>query len=148
MRICEDDMSTFQVYILAADCAFYEGPCESLIVPTLDGQYGILPNHSNMISAIVPGTLTYKLPGQPPAEAAVSAGLVKTEKDEVLVLVDSAERPEDIDENRARRAADEAKEELLQKKSIQEYRSAQANLARAISRLRVKNHYNSGGEKY
>ena len=58
-----------------------------------------------------------------------------------FALLDSAERPEDIDANRAQRAADEAKEELLQKKSIQEYRSAQAQLARAISRLRVKNRY-------
>lgn len=132
-------MNTFQVYILAVDCAFYEGPCESLIVPTLQGQYGILPNHSNMIGAVIPGTLTYKLPEEPEKQAAVSAGLVKVENNEVLVLVDSAERPEDIDENRAKRAADEAKEAILQKKSIQEYRSAQANLARAISRLRVKN---------
>lgn len=134
-------MSTFQVYILATDCAFYEGPCESLIVPTLQGQYGILPSHSNMIGAVIPGTLTYKLPGEPEKQAAVSAGLIKVENNEVLVLVDSVERPEDIDENRAKRAADEAKEAILQKKSIQEYRSAQANLARAISRLRVKNSY-------
>ena len=134
-------MSTFQVYILAADCVFYEGPCESLIVPTLQGQYGILANHSNMIGAVVPGTLIYKLPDEPERQAAVSAGLVKIENNEVLVLVDSAERPEDIDENRAKRAADEAKEAILQKRSIQEYRSAQANLARAISRLRVKSNY-------
>ncbi|MGN0166670.1 MAG: ATP synthase F1 subunit epsilon, partial [Acetatifactor sp.] len=106
-------MNTFQVYILAADCVFYEGPCESLIVPTLQGQYGILPNHSNMIGAVIPGTLIYKLPEEPERQAAVSAGLVKVENNEVLVLVDSAERPEDIDEKRAKRAADEAKEAIL-----------------------------------
>ena len=54
------------------------------------------------------------------------------------------ERPEDIDANRAKRAADAAKEELLQKKSLQEYKSAQANLARALSRLRVKERWNGG----
>lgn len=134
-------MNTFQVYIFAADCVFYEGPCESLVVPTSQGQYGVLANHSNMIAAIIPGMLTYRLPGEENKVAAVSAGLVKVENNEVLILVDSAERPEDIDENRARRAADDAKEALLQKRSIQEYRSAQANLARAINRLRVKNNY-------
>ena len=51
---------------------------------------------------------------------------------------------EDIDANRAKRAADAAKEELLQKKSLQEYKSAQANLARALSRLRVKERWNGG----
>ncbi len=134
-------MKSFQVYILAADRAFYEGPCESIIVPTLQGQYGILPNHSNMISAVVPGIIKYKLPGQPEKFAAVSAGLVKAENNEVLVLAESIESPEEIDENRARRAADEAKEEMLQKRSILEYRSAQAHLARAINRLKVKNTY-------
>lgn len=60
-----------------------------------------------------------------------------------MLLVSTAERPEDIDVNRARRAEDAAKEALLQKKSLQEYKSAQANLARALSRLRVKEHWSS-----
>lgn len=45
---------------------------------------------------------------------------------------------QEIDANRARRAADRAREEMIQKRSIQEYRMAQANLARALNRLRVK----------
>lgn len=134
-------MNQFQVFILAADNVLYEGPCESLIVPTSQGQYGILANHSNMISAVVPGELTYRIPDGEEQFAAVSAGIVKVENNEVLVLVDTAERPEDIDANRAKRAADEAKEAMLQKRSIQEYRSAQANLAREINRLEVKRHY-------
>lgn len=134
-------MSTFQVFILAADRVFYEGPCESIVVPTSRGQYGILAHHSHLISAVIPGTLRYQIPGQPARLASVSGGLVKVEDNEVLVLVDTAERPEEIDENRARRAADEAREELLQRRSIQEYRIAQSNLARAISRLRVKSSY-------
>lgn len=94
-----------------------------------------------MITAVVPGTMSYRIPGGEEQIAAVSAGLVKVENQEVLVLVDAAERPEDIDENRAMRAADIAKEELLQKRSIQEYRSARANLSRAINRLKVKSNY-------
>lgn len=139
-------MSTFQVNILAADRPFYQGECESLKIPTVEGLYGILSYHRNMIAAIVPGTLYYKLPGQEEQMAAVSEGMIKVEDNEVLVLVDSAERPEDIDEIRAKRAADAAKEAILQKKSIQEYRSAQAHLARAINRLKVKNHYHDLGE--
>ena len=131
-------MDQFTVYILAADEPFYEGPCESLSVPTTTGRYGVLAHHTNVIMAIVPGTLHYRCPGQEEQLAAVSAGLMKVENGEVLILVDSAERPEEIDANRAKRAADRAKEELLQKKSIQEYRMAQSNLARALSRLQVK----------
>ncbi len=134
-------MKPFQISILAADRPFYEGPCESLVVPTVTGQYGVLADHSNAIAAIIPGTLYYKVPDQPAKVASVSAGLIKIENNEVLVLVDSAERPEDIDANLAKQAADAAMEEILQKKSILEYRSAQARLAREISRLRVKTRY-------
>lgn len=135
--------SEFQVHILAADSPFYEGPCESLIVPTLQGQYGILAHHENLISAIVPGELFYKIPGEEKKAASVSEGLVIVEDNNVMVLVDSAEHPEEIDANRAKRAADAAKEEMLQKRSIEEYHTAQTKLARAINRLKVYNHYNS-----
>ena len=131
-------MDTFQVHILAADRTFYEGPCLSMTIPTSDGEYGILAHHSNMIAAIQPGILRYQIPGEPPHLAAISPGMIKVEKNDVLVLVDSAERPEEIDAARARREAEEAQEILLQKESRQEYRVAQATLARALNRLRVK----------
>ena len=64
--------------------------------------------------------------------------MVKVERNDVLVLVDSVERPEEIDAARARREADEAREAMLQRKSRQEYQLAQATLARALNRLKVK----------
>ena len=114
-------MDTFQVHILAADKTFYEGPCVSLVVPTTDGERGILA------------------PEQPVQAAAISPGMVKVEDNDVLVLVDSAERPEEIDVARAQREIEEAQEALLQQRSRQEHQLAQATLARALNRLRVKN---------
>ena len=110
-------MDTFQVHILAADRIFYEGPCVSLTIPASDGERGILAHHENMMAAIQPGTLRWQPPEQEAQLAAVSPGMVKVEHNDVLVLVDSAERPEEIDEARARRAADEAREALLQKRA-------------------------------
>ena len=133
-------METFLVHILAADRTLYEGPCESLTIPTSDGEQGILAHHSSMIAAVRPGTLRYRVPGQDVQLAAVSPGMVKVEHNDVLVLVDSAEHPDEIDAARAQREADEAREALLQKKSRQEHQVAQATLARALNRLRVKAH--------
>ena len=116
-------MKSFRVHILAADHTFYDGPCESLIVPAPDGQYGVCAGHANTICAIVPGKLRLRAPDGREQIAAVSSGVVKIEDNDVLVLVDSAERPEDI----------------LQKRSIREYREAHLTLARAIARLHVKN---------
>ena len=133
-------MDTFQVHILAADRIFYEGPCVSLTIPTSDGERGILAHHETMMAAAQPGTLRWQPPEQEVQLAAVSPGMVKVERNDVLVLVDSAERPEEIDEARARREADEAREALLQKKSRQEHQLAQSTLARALNRLRIKSH--------
>ena len=70
-------MNTFNMHIYAADKPFYSGPCESLVVPSLDGTYGIWANHSNIIIAIIPGSLIYRLPGQQDEVVAVSHGLVR-----------------------------------------------------------------------
>jgi len=133
-------MDTFQVHILAADKTLYEGPCVSLTIPASDGERGILAHHSSLLAAIVTGTIRWQPPGEAVQLAAVSPGMMKVEDNDVLVLVDSAERPEEIDEARARRTADEAREAILQKRSRQEHQLAQATLARALNRLRVKNH--------
>ena len=130
-------MSSFTVHILAADKVLYEGECESLVIPTPWGQYGILAHHCKAICAIKAGRLTYRAPGGRDKYAAVSDGLVKIEDNDVLILVDTAERPEDIDINKVKAAADAAKEALLQKRSIREYTEAQATLARALSRMDV-----------
>ena len=131
-------MDTFHVNILAADKRFYEGPCESLLISTSQGQVGILAHHSNIIAAIIPGALKYRIPGGTDQIAAVSRGFIKVEDNGVLILADTIERPEEIDANRAQREIDEAREIILQKKSIQSYKSAQARMARAINRLRIK----------
>ena len=63
---------------------------------------------------------------------------MKVEDNDVLILVDSVLRPEEIDADRAREEAAAAREALMQKKSRQEYRSAQAQLARAVTKLKVR----------
>ena len=133
--------ATFRLRVLASNKPFYEGDCVSLTVPTLDGAWEILAHHSNMIAALVPGVLIGKFPSSPSQTAAVSGGIIKVEDNEVLVLVDTAERPEEIDANRALRAEAQAREAMLQKKSFVEYKEAQATLARALTRLRVRSAY-------
>ena len=105
------------------------------------GQYGILAGHRNAIAAIVPGTMHMRDEEGREHIAAVSEGMVKIESGAVLLLIDSMERPEEIDANRARREAEEAREEILQRKSIQSYYTAQARMARALNRLKVKEQY-------
>lgn len=130
-------MNTFKLTVLAADKPFYNGECTSLVIPTSDGQIGILSNHSNMIAAIVPGTIKIKIDNEEKI-AAISEGIIKVENNDVLILADTIECPEEIDENIAKIAIEQAKEAILQKKSIREYYAAQARMTRAVSRLKAK----------
>ena len=86
-------MNSFNVHILAASHTFYEGKCESLVVPTLHGQYGIMAGHCNTISAVVPGKMEYRIPGEAVKIAAVSSGLVKLKTTKCLCLSTAPSAP-------------------------------------------------------
>ena len=133
---------TFQLHVLKSDGTFYEGPCTSLILPMPDGLYGIMARHLNTIGAVYPGEMTIKTPEGEKITAAVASGLFKIEDNDVLVLVETAERPEEIDANRAARSEAAAREAMLQKKSMREYNEAQMWLARAVSRRRIHGRHN------
>ena len=131
-------MDTFGLKIIASDKVFYEGRCRKLIIPAPDGQKGILPNHENMVIAIVVGTAKVQLAGEDEwRDLAVGTGFAEIVNNRVTLLVDTAERPEDIDIRRAQAQQERAEEQMRQKQSIQEYYHTQASLARAMNRLRV-----------
>ena len=132
-------MTPFNLRVLAPDHSYYEGECEILVVSTTEGEYGVLANHNNTILAIVPGEIRIKTPNGDAMKAAVSYGMMRVENNDVLVLVNTIENPDEIDEARARRAAEKAQEALLHQQSKKDYIQAQAKLSRAMNRLKVKN---------
>lgn len=130
-------MSTFWLKIVASDHIFYNGNCETLVVPAHDGEMGILPHHEAMILAIQEGELRFRVPQETQwREAVVGRGIVQVANNRVTMLVDTAERPEDIDAVRAREALERAEEQMRQKQSLREFRMTQASMARALSRLK------------
>lgn len=132
-------MNTFSLRIYEADDTFLIGEAEMVVVPTPDGEYGVMANHENMVVSIVPGMLKYRMTGQETKYASVASGMMRIEDNDVLILTEAAEHPEEIDMVRARRKEAEAREAMLQKKSIKDYYLAQATLIRSINRMRVKN---------
>lgn len=111
---------------------------EIVILPGLDGEYAFMAKHEEMVVAVRPGELRFKKPDGTWQYAVVGAGVAQTANNRVIILVDSAERPEDIDEIRAKEAKERAEEQLRQKQSVYEYRMSKASLARAVSRLKEK----------
>ncbi|MCR5214693.1 MAG: ATP synthase F1 subunit epsilon [Eubacterium sp.] len=132
-------MNTFKIKILEADNTFYDGEMQSITVPAVDGEYGVLANHQNLVVAIVPGIMRCTYADGSTGSAVLSDGMMRIEDNDVLILVDSAEWPDEIDEARVRAKEAAAREAMLQKKSMREHALAEASLKRAIARMRIKN---------
>ena len=130
-------MDTFGLKIIASDRVFYIGRCRKLILPAPDGKMGILPDHENMVIAISVGDARMEIEEGSWVDIAVGAGFAELVNNRVTILVDTAERPEEIDVRRAEEAKERAEEQLRQKQSLQEYYRTQASLARAMNRLKV-----------
>ena len=128
---------TFYLEITASDRKFYNGECEMMIFPAIDGQQGILPNHESMVTAVKAGELRFKVNGEW-KEAAVGDGFVEIMPEFVVLLADTVEWPDEIDIRRAK----EAKERGCTRAAIcmesqREYYHSKAALSRAMARLKV-----------
>ena len=127
---------TFYLEITASDRKFYNGECEMMIFPAIDGQQGILPNHESMVTAVKAGELRFKVNGEW-KEAAVGDGFGEIMPEFVVLLADTVEWPDEIDIRRAKEAKERAQERLRQKESQREYYHSKAALSRAMARLKV-----------
>ena len=135
-------MSRISLRIIASDHVFYDGSCEILTVPAHDGPVSILAYHEAMMMATQEGEVRFRPAGSTEwQEAVVGIGIVQVVNNRALMVVDSAERPEEIDVRRAQEALERAEEQMRQKQSLQEFKMSQASMARALSRLKGSRHY-------
>ena len=123
-------MEKFILNITASSGEFYQGYCESLTLPTGDGVYGVQAGHNPVLVALHMGIAKFTVDG-----------IAEVTPTFVLLLVDSAERPEDIDRNRAEAARIRAEERLQHKQSMHEYYQSKIALDRAMQRLQTAAKY-------
>lgn len=128
--------SSFRLDIVTPERKFFSEDVEMLVFKSPDGEVGILPGHTPMVCAVGVGPARIKQDGQWRG-AVLTEGFMEILPDRVIVLVDTAEWPEEIDINRARAARERAEERLHQHLSKVEYLRSQSALNRALARLRV-----------
>ena len=133
-------MNSFILNITASSGEFYQGSCESMVLPVKDGVYGVQAGHSPVLVAIHMGMLKFTVDGET-REILVGDGIAEVTPTFVLLLVDSAERPEDIDKNRAEAARIRAEERLQHQQSMHEYYQSKIALDRAMQRLQTAAKY-------
>lgn len=134
-------MNTFDLKIIAINKVFYEGQSKQLILPSIDGSMGILAYHEDAVIAVDIGEIHIEIAGNEWINAITGAGHIQINKNKVVMIVDTVELPEEIDERRALEAKERAEEQMRQDQSIYEYYMSKAYLARAMERLRVKKKY-------
>ena len=96
-------MNKFMLNITASSGEYYQGDCEDLVLPISDGVYGIQAGHSPVLVALEMGIMQFTVNGET-RNVLVGDGIAEVTPAYVVLLVDSAERPEDIDKNRAEAA--------------------------------------------
>ena len=111
---------------------------DSVTVPTLTGEVGILPNHAPLISALKPGVLTYNNKGVT-ERLAIAGGFVEVSLDKVSVLTDSAESSTEINIETVRSAKDAAVKALAaaSNQSLEETSDVRDQMDLADARLQL-----------
>ena len=109
---------------------------EEVQAPGREGYLGILPGHAPLISELKPGEFTYRQ-GREVRGFAVSGGILEVLPEQVTVLAESAETPEDIDVARAQAARERAEKRLRSPDPDTDIQRAIVALERALIRIQV-----------
>lgn len=110
---------------------------DEVTAPGTVGEFGVLPDHTSLLTTLKVGELTYKKDGET-FHVAVNWGYVEVEDNVMTVLVETAEPADQIDVERAKAALSRA-EEALQKLTSEdkEFKIMECALERALIRVQV-----------
>lgn len=108
---------------------------EEVVLPGAEGYLGVLPGHAPLLASLKVGEISYRKDNQT-RFVSVAWGFVEVLPDRVSVLADVAERAEDIDLERAKKARERA-EERLRKSNDTDWDRARAALEKALVRIQI-----------
>jgi F-type H+-transporting ATPase subunit epsilon len=128
---------SFSLEIIARDRLVFQGEVTSVSAPGVQGGFQVLYNHAPLLSALQIGIVRVKNPAGLDTEYATAGGYLEVRNNRVVVLVECAERADEIDLNRARASRDRALERLRSRDADLDILRAELALARAINRLRA-----------
>ena len=134
------ETNAFKLKVISPDRIFYEGEAVFLELNTTEGEIGIYKNHVPMTYIIEPGVLRITENAQNIKEAALHSGFIQILQEEITILAEIVEWPEEIDENRAKEAQVRAERRLEMKEADVNFRRAELALRRALTRQEVKHH--------
>ena len=131
-------MSTLQLEVVTPDKTVVSAEVDMTVCPGVMGEFGVLPHHVSLLSALKTGCLRYTRNGAP-TYVFISVGFADVNNKVLTVLAESAEMAEDIDTARAKAAQERAEKRLAEDGENVDHARAEAALHRAVMRLQIAN---------
>lgn len=122
--------------IITPEKVVYKDEISEVVVPTVNGEIAILPNHINLLTQVNPGELIIKK-GSSNQSLAITGGFLEVNNNKVSILADYAVKAQDIEMARAQEAKKRAEKIMNEKTTDNELRMAQAEMIKAILELKV-----------
>ena len=130
------DNNLFKLKIITPERVFYEGEVSMVEFNTTEGEIGIYKKHVPTTVIVSPGILTIT-EAEETKEAALHAGFAEILQEEVVILAEIVEWPEEIDLDRAKAARDRAEERIHSKTPETDVMRAETALQRALESIHV-----------
>ncbi len=130
-------MSTMKVEVVSAENEIFSGEASMLIATAINGELGIYPNHTPLLTNLKPGDVRVQTADGEEQVIYVSGGILEVTPKKVTVLSDTALRADDIDEAAALEAQRKAEQALKDSNADIDYARAKAELAQAAAQLQA-----------
>jgi F-type H+-transporting ATPase subunit epsilon len=128
--------NALQLDVVTPDKQVVSQAVDYVSAPGVEGEFGVLPNHVSLLSALAIGALRFNAGGKS-HYVFISGGFAEVSNNTVTVLAEAAELAEDIDQARAQAARSRAEKRLADKEEQVDNVRALAAMKRAITRLNV-----------
>ena len=123
--------------IITPEKEFYSGEVLDLVTENENGKIGFLPEHIAMVTVLKPSVTTFTQKDGKKLKAFTSSGILSIKNDEINLMCDASEWPEDIDLKRAEDAGKRAQMRLKENSGVSMNRTEVA-LMRAIMRIKAR----------
>jgi len=128
---------TMHVNIVSAEKQLFSDTAEVVVAPASQGEVGIHPRHTQMLTTLKPGEVRVTKQGGEEESIYVSGGILEVQPHVVTILSDTAVRGADLDESAALAAKERAEQALKDKAGDMEEAEALARLAESVAQLRM-----------
>jgi len=125
-----------QVDIVSAEGSMFSGKADMVFAQAADGEVGILPKHTQLLSQLKPGQVRV-ISGDEEDLFFIDSGIIEIQPEIVTILADTAIRAEDLDHAAAEEAKQRAEEAMEQAKSDTDIARAQIELAEAVAQIQT-----------